>query len=126
MAHATSIRKAITMQRTPLSLVLLALTLLMAMACCSSGARAQELVINGGFEQPQLATGESACSPNIPGWTAVAGMFGCFEVQNRATGVAAEGNQLIELDSSGSAGIAQTIATTYGRTYRLRVFYSPR
>ena len=92
------------MTRIPLAHLLLALFQVVAVACRPSAAWGQELVVNGRSEQPQLSTGSWNCYSSVPGWTAVSGMYSCFEVQNRAVGTAEDGNHHIEFDSYAPSG----------------------
>ncbi len=90
----------------------------------------EELIVNGGFEEPQLAYHHWQVFPDASQthWTVENGAG--LEIQNG--GVAGDphsGNQLAELDSHGqdsSSTISQTINTVPGQEYRLVFYYSPR
>lgn len=102
-----------------------------ALALCgwALGAAAEEvdqgeLIVNGSFEQPQLAPNTWHTFLSIPGWRLQYG--GSIEIQNRVAGDPADGNQLVELDSYESSGIFQDILTVPGATYHLSLSFSPR
>ena len=82
------------------------------------------LVVNGGFEAPGLATGTWQNLPQLPGWFTTFGRG--FEVQAGVAGAPYEGRQLLELDGDAPSGIGQDLATAPGRTYEVRVAFSAR
>lgn len=84
------------------------------------------LILNGGFESPDLATGTWAIFPNASqtSWE-VEGGDG-LEIQDHAAGSPHSGDQLAELDSNNSSAISQTFATVVGGKYRFTFWYSPR
>jgi hypothetical protein len=94
-----------------------------ALALAPLAAQAN-LLTNGGFESPALAFGSWSVFGGIPGWAATFGPG--IEIQNHAAGAPYEGMQLVELDSYGNSGMAQTVATTAGGQYLLSFAYSPR
>ena len=111
----------------------------------------QELIVNGGFEAPQVSSGSWNLFPSGTanlGWS-VEWMPGVpetydsrtkpstalLELENGVVGPAAQGSQLAELDGDwstspagapGSVKISQTIATVIGREYMLSYYFSPR
>lgn len=105
----------------------LAIGAVAVLALCASMARgswAQEHVVNGGFEVPSVPFGTDGQFGSIPGWNLCSGPS--IEIQNHCCGDPFQGEQLVELDSTGSSAICQTIATIPGRQYRLTFAYSPR
>ncbi|HAM88513.1 MAG: hypothetical protein US83_C0014G0002 [Candidatus Falkowbacteria bacterium GW2011_GWC2_38_22] len=85
----------------------------------------QELIVNGGFENPTLSNGGYAIYPNgISGWAIESG--GGVEIQRNAAGAPHSGLQHAELDSTNSSSMSQTITTVAGVKYRLSFWYSPR
>ena len=84
------------------------------------------LVVNGGFETPDVPTGGWAIYPNasLTSWTVEAGDG--LEIQDHAAGDPHSGSQLGELDSNNSSIISQQITTVAGQKYRLTFWYSPR
>ena len=84
------------------------------------------LIINGGFENPDVPTGGWAIYPDASqtSWTVESGAG--LEIQDHAAGNPHGGNQLAELDSNNSSAISQTLATVAGQQYRLTLWYSPR
>jgi hypothetical protein len=96
------------------------------MLVCAGNAlvRGQELLINGGFEQPVLPDDweyyfEAAA---WPGWTRTRGT--ATELQQIST--AAEGEQYAELDSDSSSCFEQTVATVAGQPLTLSLAFSAR
>jgi hypothetical protein len=83
------------------------------------------LVVNGGFEEPDVATGSAGHLSSIPGWSLAPGGCG-FEVQDHALGLPFEGTQHAELDSYCSTGIFQDLATEAGQSYTITYAFSPR
>ena len=84
------------------------------------------LVVNGGFETPDVSTGGWAIYPDASqtSWTVESGAG--LEIQDHAAGDPHSGNQLAELDSNNSSVISQTLSTVAGQQYRLTFWYSPR
>src|SRR3990167_3363739 len=84
------------------------------------------LILNGGFETPDVPTGGWAIYPDasLTSWTVESGAG--LEIQDHAAGNPHGGNQLAELDSNNSSAISQTLATVAGQQYRLTLWYSPR
>lgn len=117
------------MSRTRLTVTVAAVTAactLPALAGTAHAADPDGLLANGGFEEPDIATGSFALFAAIPGWQ---GTNGCaIEVQDNTPsgGAAHSGTQFAELDSNCSGGIQQTFATEPGLRYLTRYFYSPR
>jgi hypothetical protein len=101
-----------------------------------AGASAANLITNGSFEQPDIATGSFAifANPLVPGWThepaPQAVSSSGLEIQDHtASGGAPDptaGAQFAELDSDGPSNIYQDVATNPGATYRLTFLYSAR
>jgi hypothetical protein len=86
-------------------------------------AEADELVINGGFEDPNLGSGWTVFG-SIPGWTTIAGHS--IEIQH-SLWTPFEGSQYVELDSYGnSMMLALGLAPLSGEKYQLSFAYSPR
>lgn len=84
-----------------------------------------DLILNGGFEQPDIPTGTFAVFAAIPGWTTTFGPG--IEIQDHVAGSPFEGAQHVELDSFGNSGMIQTVVpTTPGQIYDFRFAYSPR
>lgn len=91
--------------------------------CTETG---NNLITNGGFETPDLATGTWAVYPDASqtGWTVESGDG--LEIQDHAAGDPHTGGQLAELDSNNSSAISQTLSTVAGGKYRLTFWHSPR
>jgi hypothetical protein len=84
----------------------------------------QELIVNGGFENPPMVKGSWQRFLGIEGWTLATGPD--IEVQNHVAGSPFEGAQFVELDGDGSSTIAQEIATRVGEIYELRFAFTAR
>jgi len=91
-------------------------------------AQGQNLVINGGFEQPPTGVEEFlTINPGdltLPGWEII---FGGVDVvhQNFFGSPAYEGTQFLDLDGSpGPGGITQEMATTPGVSYEFSFAYA--
>jgi PEP-CTERM motif len=87
-----------------------------------SQAAQANLVINGGFENPNQAAGTWAIYTSIPGWTLTPDV----EIRNAVVGTAYEGSNYAELDTASNSIISQTIATIVGASYEISFAYSPR
>lgn len=100
------------------------LLLTAALGVAAPGAQAN-LIINGGFESPDIATGTFAILGTIPGWSTTFGAG--IEIQDHVAGSPFEGDQHVELDSVGNSGMVQTVVPTVAGTgYRFSFAYSPR
>jgi len=93
---------------------------------CSCGEVGNELVVNGGFETPDIPFGTWAIYPDGTQtfWQVRSGSG--LEIQDHAAGNPHGGNQLAELDSYNSSTIYQDIPTVAGKQYRFTLWYSPR
>ncbi|MEF7612788.1 FxDxF family PEP-CTERM protein [Aquincola sp. MAHUQ-54] len=88
-----------------------------------SANAATNLVTNGSFEATTQAAGTWNIYSSLPGWTS--GPRG-VELRNDVAGSAFDGNNFIELDTTGNSFIAQAIATSFGEHYTLSFSYSAR
>ncbi len=92
------------------------------------------LIVNGGFEEPALNSGQWQVYPEnpndeVPGWDVTSGAG--IEIQSGGNwGAPIEDSQLAELDShtpgQPTSGIEQIFSTTPGQRYRLTFYHSPR
>ncbi len=84
------------------------------------------LVVNGGFELPDIPTGSYDILTSIPGWETSYG----FSVEIRDDygnfGTAYEGGQFLELDGYEPSNIMQDIDTVAGSLYRVSFAYAGR
>lgn len=95
-------------------------------------ASASNLVRNGSFEEPGLASGrwKAFSVGQVDGWTPTEGSR--IEIRNNVAGTAYEGEHFAELDSHyydkdiPEVGLFQDIATTVGKKYKLSFAYGPR
>ncbi|MGH9453108.1 MAG: DUF642 domain-containing protein [Terriglobia bacterium] len=87
-------------------------------------ARADNIVVDGGFEAPVIPLNSFAYFPSIPGWQLAFGPS--IEVQSGVAGAPYQGNQFVELDSDASSGIYQDLSTVAGQSYDLTFAFSPR
>lgn len=93
---------------------------------CSCHETGSELILNGGFETPDIAYGTWAVYPDgsQTNWTVESGAG--LEIQDHAAGTPHGGSQLAELDSNNSSVISQMIPTVAGKQYSFTFWYSPR
>jgi Protein of unknown function (DUF642) len=97
---------------------LFCITLLVA-----GSANAQNLLINGSFEEPAFGADSVNNPSTIPGWTSTPAPF---EVWNQFQGPGADGNQYLELDVSGCTTISQSITTSATQNYLVSLAYGAR
>jgi hypothetical protein len=95
----------------------------------TASAGSVNLVKNGSFENPDIASGTWTVVSSADGWST----FGAgLEIRDNVVGSAYDGEQFAELDShswSGqptNSGIFQTLTTEVGKQYQLSFAYSPR
>jgi hypothetical protein len=84
-------------------------------------------VVNGSFEQPSVPAGGWGNFSSIPGWSLSFGPS--IEVLNNVTEyglTAADGAQLVELDSESPSGIYQDLPTVSGARYTLIFTFGAR
>ncbi len=89
----------------------------------AGSAGAQNLLINGSFEDPPFTPNSVNNPSTIPGWTSSPPPF---EVWNQLQGPGADGNQYIELDVNSCTTISQTIATTSQNNYVVSLAFAAR
>jgi len=89
----------------------------------SAVAAPVELLVNGGFEADLQAAGSVGTYANLTGWTG--GPYG-IEVRNNVVGVAPQGVNFIELDTTHNSSISQTVLTTLGQQYTLSFQFQDR
>jgi hypothetical protein len=82
------------------------------------------LITNGSFETPDIASGTYSIFANIPGWTTTFGAG--IEIQDHVAGSPFDGLQHVELDSDFNSGMLQQIIVEAGQSYDLSFAYSPR
>jgi hypothetical protein len=103
------------------------LSILAAAAFLALPASASTIVVNGGFEDPALATNTWAVFSNITGWSTTSGAG--IEVENGTAGagliLAHSGQNKVELDSHNNSAMKQDVVLAAGN-YLLSFFYSPR
>jgi PEP-CTERM motif len=100
--------------------ILLALSLAVPLA---ASANVTELIVNGGFEADHQAAGTFGIYQNLTGFTG--GALG-IELRNNRAGTAFEGNNFVELDTTGNSSLSQSFATIANQAYTLSFAYSPR
>lgn len=97
-------------------LSLMAIGLVMA----TQAAQAQNLVTNGSFEANTQAAGTYGTYPNLVGWTGVTDI----ELRNNLAGIAQNGVNFVELDTTKNMSMYQDI--TGGGLVTLSFWYMPR
>lgn len=85
---------------------------------------ATNIVTNGSFEDPDIPANSWSLWTSISGWTSTNTLP--IEVRDNVVGSASDGDQYVELDSTGNSGISQTVSTMSGASYVLSFDYSPR
>ena len=84
-----------------------------------------DLIVNGGFEDPDIPTGSFAIfGIGITGWYVTSGSG--IEIQDNIAGSPFEGDQLVELDSFSNSGMAQDVGTSSSALYELIFAFSAR
>ncbi len=91
----------------------------------AAGAPSGSLIVNGSFEAPVIA-GSFQLFSSIPGWGPTGSCDPGIEIDRNAFGVAAEGNQSIELNTTCVNGASQVVATTPGASYSLAFAFAAR
>lgn len=86
-------------------------------------ANAANLVVNGSFEDPDVAVNTWQVFGSIDGWTTTGAGI---EIRDNVAGTAYAGDQFAELDSHSNSNIFQDVITTSGQSYLLSFAYSPR
>ncbi|PCH65124.1 MAG: hypothetical protein COC04_02715, partial [Gammaproteobacteria bacterium] len=93
----------------------------------SANAAGVNLIVNGSFEDPDIATGSWSVHNAITGWNTIGPGV---EIRDNIVGTAYDGDQFVELDSHGgvntNSSIYQTVNTVVGQSYLLSFAYSPR
>jgi hypothetical protein len=97
------------------------IALLLLLASLPSFANAN-LVTNGSFEADVQANGTWSIYDNLTGWTGVNNV----ELRNNVAGIASDGVNYVELDTTSNNSIFQVITTAIGDVYDLSFDYSPR
>ncbi|MEO7719485.1 MAG: DUF642 domain-containing protein [Capsulimonas sp.] len=99
-----------------------------AMLATMGAARAEaNLLINGNFEAPttsELGPNSYVQTDTLNGWTLTYGSK--FETMSGVVGQPYEGKQFVELASTTTSGIQQTVDTVAGKTYVLGYAFSAR
>jgi hypothetical protein len=91
-----------------------------SMAAAACGASAQNIVVNGSFEENAQANGTWSIYNNLVGWTGQSNI----ELRNNVAGTAQQGVNYVELDTTRNMSMTQTIQG-YG-DYLLSFWYSAR
>ncbi|MBU7585318.1 MAG: DUF642 domain-containing protein [Nostoc sp. TH1S01] len=102
---------------------------LMSLGIVSSASAASlNLLVNGGFESPDIRPNSYSTINPIPGWslTSDSAPGSGIEIQDNIAGSPFEGNQFVELDGRAVSGIFQNISTVVGRQYQLSFAFSAR
>lgn len=84
-----------------------------------------DLIVNGGFEDPELRYNTWDLFDTIPGW-GLMDEIGQIEIQNNVAGSPYEGRQFVELDSTEPSTIYQWVNTVAGQNYVLSFAFAAR
>ena len=116
---ATQLTRTVTVQNTPISQDT-------QPAAPKPGTQtpSDNLISNGSFEAPAVSSWGHITSGTAGLEWSVSG--GPMEIQRGILGGASDGSQHIELDSTGSVTISQTISTTSGQSYTVSFDYKAR
>lgn len=87
------------------------------------GAQAANLVANGSFEADSQRPNTWSIYSNLTGWT---GGRGGVELRNHVAGVAQNGVNFVELDTTKNSKISQKIGITHAGSYALSFWYQAR
>jgi hypothetical protein len=90
------------------------------LALAAFGANATNLVVNGSFEANAQAAGTWNIYPNLVGWTGMTNI----ELRNNVAGMAQDGVNFVELDTTKNMSMKQSITGT--GLYQLSFWYSAR
>lgn len=104
-----------------------ALLAIAGFAIAGQASASVNLVVNGSFENaPGLGLNSWTvyAGSSLPGWTSTSGAG--IEVQSGVAGQAADGHNLVELDSHNNSNMWQDIATVVGHEYEFSFAYSGR
>jgi hypothetical protein len=94
----------------------------LVVATSALGAQAAtNLVANGSFESPVLASGSFGFYTSMPGWSTFN-----VEVRNNWAGAAQQGSNFVELDTTANSSISQTINIAAPGAYQLSFWYDSR
>lgn len=94
-----------------------------AMVVPAAAQAADNLLVNGSFENPTVSNGTYVVLSTLPGWTVHSNGV---EVRNALVGNAIDGKNFIELDVDRNSQISQSFATVIGADYLFDFYYSPR
>jgi len=87
-------------------------------------ADGSNLVLNGSFESVLIKSSNRwEIFSNVTGWT---GGAGGIEVRNNVVGLASDGSNFVELDTTANSSMFQTVATQANQRYTLSFFYADR
>ena len=87
-------------------------------------ADGSNLVLNGSFESVLIKSSNRwEIFSNISGWT---GGSAGIEVSNNVVGLARDGVNFVELDTTANSSMFQTVATQANQRYTLNFFYADR
>ena len=89
----------------------------------SAFAAPVELLVNGSFEANHQAATSVRTYANLTGWTG--GQYG-IELRNNNAGVAADGVNFVELDTTRNSSMSQAVLTTLGQHYTLSFQFQDR
>lgn len=103
-------------------------TALFVLALAARGpiAAQADIVINGSFEDPNIPFHSFGIFASITGWSKVVPTGPGIEIQDHVAGDPFHLDQFLELNSTGTSGIFQDLATVAGQTYDLSFAFSPR
>ena len=96
---------------------------LAALASFTTSSQAVNLLTNGSFEANAQANGTWAIYSSLTGWS---GGPGGIELRNNVAGIAYDGVNYVELDTTNNSLAYQSLSTGLNQQYLLTFAYSPR
>jgi len=93
----------------------------LAVATSAFGAQATNLVTNGSFESTVQGSGTYGVYTTLPGWDTWS-----VEVRNNVAGIAQDGANFVELDTTKNSSISQNISIATAGAYQLSFWYDSR
>jgi hypothetical protein len=111
------------MKTTTLRVALAAAAGFALIGSAAASAGPINLIENGSFESISQKAGTWNIYSSLSGWDV--GNKG-VEIRNKVDGVAFDGKNFVELDTTKNSWIAQSFATVAGQAYTVSFYYSPR
>jgi hypothetical protein len=99
--------------------------LLLAVLILAPMAARADIIVNGSFEDPAINPVSWSIYDSLPGWTTTVDDYG-IELRNAVAGIAYDGSNFVELDTTHNSAMSQTVTTNASSQYNLSYYYAPR